>query len=309
VPWRPPFTKAADVSRVLAEWESGATIVLQALHLNWRPLAVFCRQLERDLGHPVQTNAYYTPKRSQGFAVHHDTHEVLVLQCAGEKRWLVYEPVLELPLKHQRYGKELGGPSEPVLDLTLRAGDTLYLPRGWLHEALTSDHHSLHVTVGVNVYTRLDALRAAVESLADDIELRRSVDDGGELPDDLLERLRERLEAREVDRRRRERFVRTRRGVLPDQLEQVRALDSLGAESQVERRQTVIADLDGTTLSFEGKTIAFPEHARPELEAVFAAKGPFRAADLPGTLDEPGRVVLVRRLVREGFLRRSGAGA
>ena len=33
------------------------------------------------------------------------------------------------------------------------------------------------------------------------------------------------------------------------------------------------------------------------------------AADLPGPLDDDGRLVLVRRLVREGFLRRSAAGA
>ena len=31
--------------------------------------------------------------------------------------------------------------------------------------------------------------------------------------------------------------------------------------------------------------------------------GPFSAAELPGPLDEQARLVLVRRLVREGFLR------
>ena len=52
VSWRPPFTRTADVTRVLAEWEAGATIVLQALHVNWQPLAVFCRLLEGALGRP-----------------------------------------------------------------------------------------------------------------------------------------------------------------------------------------------------------------------------------------------------------------
>jgi hypothetical protein len=55
--WRPPFTKTADVERVLAEWEDGATIVLQALHVFWHPLAVFCRLLEEALEHGVQANA------------------------------------------------------------------------------------------------------------------------------------------------------------------------------------------------------------------------------------------------------------
>ena len=51
----------------------------------------------------MQANSYYTPRRSQGFAVHHDTHDVFVLQVAGEKHWRVYDPLLELPLKAQRW--------------------------------------------------------------------------------------------------------------------------------------------------------------------------------------------------------------
>ena len=138
VSWRPPFTGTADVPRVLEEWEAGATIVLQALHVNWHPLAVFCRLLEGALGRAVQVNAYYTPRGSQGFGVHHDTHDVLVVQVAGEKRWKLYDPLLELPLKHQRYSAALGEHGARTDDLVLRAGDTLYLPRGWLHEAETS---------------------------------------------------------------------------------------------------------------------------------------------------------------------------
>jgi len=281
--------------------------VLQALHHTWPPLAEFCRALETELGHPVQANSYYTPAGSQGFGVHHDTHDVLCIQVAGAKRWLVYDPILELPLKEQRYRADLGEHGEPIQDLTLHAGDTLYLPRGWLHEALTSDSDSLHITVGINVYTRLDALREAVESLADDVELRRSVDEDGELPDNLMDRLRERLGPEDVARRRRRRFVDSRRPVLPGQLSEMRA--EVGADTPLERRPTVIADLDGTTLVFEGKRVAFPEHARAELEGVLGADGSFAAEDLPGRLDEAGRLVLVRRLIREGFLRRSAADA
>ena len=308
VPWRPSgFTGTADPARVSALFADGATIVLQALHHTWPPLTEFCRGLEQELGHPVQANAYSTPAGSQGFGVHHDTHDVLCLQVAGEKRWLVYEPLLELPLKQQRHSSDLGSPGPLVQDLTLRAGDTLYLPRGWLHEAATSGNDSLHITVGINVYTRLDALRAAVETLADNVELRHSLDDEGGLPDDLIERLRERLSPEDVAERRRRRFVDSRRAVLAGQLTEARA--EITVETALERRPTVIADLDGATLIFEGKQVSFPPRIRDELEAVFAAEEPFRAADLPGALDEAGRLVLVRRLIREGFLRRSAADA
>ena len=170
-----PFTGTIDVASAISAFASGATVVLQALHHTHPPLAAFCRLLEAELEQPVQANAYFTPRGSQGLPVHHDTHDVFCLQVAGRKRWLVYEPALELPLRNQRYRPELGEPGEPVLDLVLEPGDMLYMPRGWLHEALTSDEDSLHLTIGVNVYTWLDAMRAALESCADELELRRSV--------------------------------------------------------------------------------------------------------------------------------------
>ena len=312
--WRPvPLAATVDVERVAAEFARGATIVLQALHLHHAPIARFARALEQDLGQGVQVNAYYTPQAAQGLPVHHDTHDVFCLQVSGEKRWLVYEPALELPLKNQRYSRELGEPGAPVLDVTLRAGDTLYLPRGWLHEALTSESDSLHLTVGLSAYTWLDALKDALADCQEEIAFRRSVPAEGETVDDLLALLEERLRPDDVTRRRRDRFVQTRRPVLDDQFDQMRALGRLTLDTLVERRPTVIADLTDQGLRFEGKELVFPEHARAELEHLFDADAPLAPRELPGGLDGEGRLVLVRRLVREGFLqvadarRRDGA--
>jgi hypothetical protein len=309
VAWRPePFSGTALVDRVAAEWAAGATLVLQGLHLNWEPLAAFCRSLEGRLGHASQANAYWTPRHSQGLPVHHDTHDVFVLQVDGYKRWLVYPPALELPLKHQRYTAELGAPGETVLDVELRAGDTLYLPRGWLHEALTSDTDSLHITVGVVVTAWIDALRGALDRLEHDVELRRGVPADGAGGAALVERLKAELAPDRVRTWKRTRLVRTRRPVLTGQLTQLRALDALALETFVERRPTVLFDLTvgdagEVALAFEGKTVTFPPQARAEVEALAGAEEGTRICDLPGRLDEPGRLVLVRRLVREGFLR------
>jgi hypothetical protein len=301
--WRPAaFTGVADVRRVLEEFEAGATIVLQGLHHLWLPLARYCRQLEAYLGHPVQANAYYTPSGSQGLPVHHDTHEVISLQVAGEKRWLVYEPVLDLPLKNQRYKSALGAPGDPMLDVILRAGDTMYLPRGWLHQALTSDSDSLHITVGVNVRRWIDEARAELDAKEDDIAYRRTID-ADEPPALPL------LDADEARDRARDRFVRSRRPILDGQLSELRALDRLGLDTELERRDTVIADLHGTTLVFEGRDVRFPDRLAAELEFLVTTDGPFRGSELPGSLDEAGRLVLLRRLVREGFLRRSVSAA
>ncbi|MFL5757038.1 MAG: cupin domain-containing protein, partial [Chloroflexota bacterium] len=150
VPWQPSgFTATARVERVADEFARGATVVLQGLHVHWLPAARYCRGLEQALGMPVQANAYLTPASAQGFAVHHDVHDVFVLQVAGRKRWRLYEPVLELPLRSQRWSRALGDPGAPVHELVLEPGDTLYVPRGWPHEAATGDGESLHLTVGL----------------------------------------------------------------------------------------------------------------------------------------------------------------
>jgi hypothetical protein len=101
--------------------------------------------------------------------------------------------------------------------------------------------------------------------------------------------------------------VKTRRPVRDDAFDQLRALDELDLDTPLERRRTVIADLsvaeDGLRLSFEGRELSLPPYLQGELVFLLAADDSFRASDLPGRLDDEGRLVLVRRLVREGLLR------
>ena len=126
------------VARLFAE---GTTIVLQALHRLWPPIIEFAGALAGELGHPVQINAYITPAASRGFSAHYDIHDVFVLQLAGEKRWIVHEPVHEWPLRTQSWTQHRArvadavATTEPTIDAVLRPGDALYLPRGFLHSA------------------------------------------------------------------------------------------------------------------------------------------------------------------------------
>jgi hypothetical protein len=178
----------------------------------------------------------------------------------------------------------------------------MYLPRGWLHQALTSDSDSLHITVGVNVRRWIDEARAELDAQEDDIAYRRTID-ADEPPEPPV------LDADEARNRARDRFVRSRRPILDGQLSELRALDRLDLDTELERRGTVIADLHGSTLVFEGRDLRFPERLAAELEFLVTTDGPFRGSELPGSLDEAGRLVLLRRLVREGFLRRSASAA
>lgn len=83
-------TGIANAARVAALFEDGATIVLQGLHRWSDPVARFCRDLELELGHPCQVNAYITPPGAQGLDLHEDAHDVFVLQAFGRKHWEVH---------------------------------------------------------------------------------------------------------------------------------------------------------------------------------------------------------------------------
>ena len=48
--------------------------------------------------------------------------------------------------------------------------------------------------------------------------------------------------------------------------------------------------------------MAFPARIQDEVSLGSRRDDPFTAADLPGDLDDESRLVLVRRLVREGLL-------
>ena len=215
---RDPFTGTADVRPRLAEFDAGATIVLQALHHH---LARRSRVLPR-------ARARARPSRAGERLLHAararracpcTTTRTTSSSCrsSGEKRWLVYEPALELPLSTSATRTELGEPGPTVLDVRCAPGDTLYLPRGWLHEALTSEHDSLHLTVGVNV-VHLDrrAASAALEACGGRARASAGRSRHGEQRRAARARSPAASSARDVVRRRRERLVAARRPLLAD---------------------------------------------------------------------------------------------
>ena len=170
--------------RLLSLFADGATMVLQGLHRTWRPVTEFAQDLAADLGHPVQVNAYLTPAQSTGFSDHYDVHDVFVLQVEGEKRWRIRSPVHPLPLRDQpwtdrRLAVEHVASSEPLIEATLRPGDCLYMPRGYLHSATALGALSVHLTVGVHPWTRRhladELVRVALARALEDVEIRRAL--------------------------------------------------------------------------------------------------------------------------------------
>jgi ribosomal protein L16 Arg81 hydroxylase len=146
-------SRAIDPHAVLGWFDQGATLVLTQADSHWPPLAAVVRGVQDFFLEDVNVNVYCSPGEIQGVDCHYDLHEVFVLQVEGAKRWKIFEPTVDAPLA--RFRKE-DAPTEdttPYLDVVLRKGEVLYVPRGHWHYAVADGSASVHVTIGVRCRT------------------------------------------------------------------------------------------------------------------------------------------------------------
>jgi lysine-specific demethylase/histidyl-hydroxylase NO66 len=306
--------------QVLERFADGATIVLQGLHRLWPPIIEFTRALVDDLGHPVQVNAYVTPPASQGFDAHYDTHDVFVLQIAGEKHWRIHEPVHVDPLASQPWSDHRAAVARaaleaPAIDAVLHPGDALYLPRGWIHAATAGDATSVHLTIGMSAYTRADVVSALIARIGESAALRASLPLGIDFADadaftpilretvDALVELVEQADAAGTAARLARRFDGDVRSEPLAPLATLRALGTLDASSIVRWRGSMRARIEASgdrlRIVARTKTLSLPIEAEAAIRRL-AEGGPVEVGRLPG-LDTDSAVVVARRLVREGF--------
>lgn len=307
-----------DVVRVYQHHADGATIILPQLHTRLESLAAFCRGMEAEFSAHFQTNIYLTPPHAKGFKSHYDNHDVFVVQVLGSKDWKIYDTPITLPFRGQRFEKEMYQPGEVTQTFTLRAGDVAYVPRGVMHDAESTDETSLHITLGVLSRTWTDLLLEALPAVAlQDPEFRCSLPPGFARPDfdrstahatfrRLMQSIVERASLDDVYDEFVDTFVNSRQPLLRGQMDQIARLPGLTLETPCGARPDLILRFieteAGLAVRSYGHEITLPPHAAEP--AKFALSCPrCRPADLPGDLDDDGKLVLVRRLVREGLLR------
>jgi hypothetical protein len=297
-----PVNDLADPGRVYEHFHAGATIVLQSLHRFWPPLVRLGRDMELALTHPVQVNAYVTPPASRGLGLHRDEHDVFVLQVHGCKRWDVHDPD--------------GAPEDRLIVAELAPGDCLYLPQRFPHAAWTAETASVHLTVGVVPTTWADVVHRAVtsvlaEALPGEPLPAGYAADPAALTAGVAEQLAEvrrrldKLDPGEVALAAADRFWSSRPPILSGQLRQLLALDKVGDGTTVRRRPGATCHLRQRGYRLEvvlgDRTLRMPARLETAMRAVLASDR-LAVGDLAGHLDPPSRLVLVRRLIREGLL-------
>ncbi|MFJ2497697.1 JmjC domain-containing protein [Streptomyces sp. NPDC087539] len=161
------YVDAGAVRRLIGD--EGATLLLRYVdqwHAGVREAAdgladCFQRQVEAFF--------FLTPPGTRGRPVHRDDADVLALQIHGSKRWRVYPGPPDGNWQPERVD---GDPGDPLLDVVLRQGEVLYVPRGFAHAAeATGGSASAHLSFTVreagsaHLYAVLEALLLDGEGL------------------------------------------------------------------------------------------------------------------------------------------------
>ena len=297
-----------DADRVGALAANGCSIVVDAIQQRSQQMAALCHAMEAFFRLPIGANVYLTPGGGQqGFSVHYDTHDAVIVQIEGTKQWHLYGWGTELALSSQRHDEKKHPAGERKLELEMKPGDLLYIPRGMMHEARSSDSLSLHVTIGLYPTLWIDVVKEAVNAAGDELALRRSTSahepanfDDPELRAALAGIFtRENLVAAED--RLRHAFETERRNDLQGQLRQIALLPKLGERSFVSMRPHMLYRLSETsapTLAFSGKTLKLRDGAPAVIRALEGGDA-VCVADLVAIV--PHALDTVRLLIAEGF--------
>lgn len=145
------FTSRAQLEEFLRR--HSATISYTAVQRSLSGIKLLCESIEALSGIRAFGTVYQTPAATQGFRVHYDLGSVAVLQLGGSKHWRVRPPVVssveEITQRDPHLtAEEAEGPD--YLEVTLDAGDALFIPRGWPHYAVAANEEtSHHLSIGL----------------------------------------------------------------------------------------------------------------------------------------------------------------
>lgn len=305
-------------SNLLKYFIEGSTIVLSGLHEHIAGLGELVSNLSKQFYQRFQTNIYITPKGSQGFKVHYDTHDVFVLQIHGRKTWKIYKdnPV-SLPNKLMEFapGKYPVGELEETI--VAEAGDLIYIPRGVMHQAETNDEMSIHVTLGMLGYTWTDLLIESVLEYSKNNDalrrflpremLRNGVNENNlEYFKQLFLVMSENISLQESVNRFKREISASQRINIKNLLTQGDSVSLIQENSVFEVRQNVLFLIkkkgENVVMEWQGKEVEFPLFMDPAIHFIAKIKQPFTLAQIPDCVDEDGKVVFITRLIKEGLL-------
>ncbi len=165
--------KPKDAIELIQAARKGATLILEDIDRYDLVLGDFLNQLSEEMKEQTRFNLYLSHPDNQGYNIHYDTHDFLILQIEGYKEWWIFpETIPSVLFKQKTHGTKPPPKESLYLNCTLGPGDVLYVPRGHWHYALARKESSVHLTLAMFVKTGIDFMQWLADELTDYKEFR-----------------------------------------------------------------------------------------------------------------------------------------
>jgi len=311
-----------NLNQLYAAYGDGYTVVINGIDRFWKPIKNLCHNTRTFLSHKTVGNMYLTPENQQALSPHYDAHDVFVIQVAGKKHWKIYDATYKTPLLDSFQPIFQREHLKNCKEITLEAGDMMYIPRGVPHEASTSDESSLHLTIGIYPTQWIDFITKSFKNLAqNNIELRQA------LPIGFLDPNRNPLELSSEIKTTFSKFLESiseeeniqgallhlseefRLGAQPTSDGHFSHLDEMHKtklDSYLTKRANMLCKVQQigaiARIIFPGNVIRGPIGIAPCLKFIAENEGVFQVDEIP-MLSEQNKIKLAKRLIRGGLLK------
>lgn len=300
--------------KIIEGYKRGNTVALCGQEERFEPLRKLCQEFESVLGHPSCTEVFLTPPSAQGFSAHFDRFSVFVLQLEGKKRWRIYDQHMPFSIVSDVSPFQEGAIPDPLYEIDLSPGDLLYLPRGYVHEVFTTSEYSLHISLGMEVYTWIDLIN---EIIKNEPEFRRSLPVRALLAensekidpaffDSMEEVLKDRSNIELAFRKIQSKFAKVKKRSFETSYTLWNdAPQEITSETVFKKRDGVFCSLimeeDHAILHFGEEELKGPFFIESTLQYIMNTPR-FSIKTMPDLLQESGNTLLVKSLMKSGLL-------
>jgi len=133
-----------DKNIIERELRKGGALVLEGLDILDPGINAFCAKLEESFPCSMTNSvAFFSQSQNEAYEGHVDSDDVLVIQLSGKKTWDIFAPQQRRYLGTDNQNEHQLGPVQQ--QITMKAGDVLYVRAGMPHRCHTAADHSLHI--------------------------------------------------------------------------------------------------------------------------------------------------------------------
>ena len=310
-----------NLNQLYAAYGDGYTIVVNEIDWFWKPIKALCHNIRHLLNHQTKGNLYLTPKNQTALSPHYDTHDVFVIQVEGEKHWRIYDEPYKSPLVNSYQPIFQREHLANMREVTMRAGDMMYIPRGVPHDAYTTDSSSLHLTIGVYPTQWLDLMTGILKNVAQkDVSLRKALPAGYfsspktmSLLVDKLNEITKKMESEWTSdinvigglQGLTEEFRNDEQPMADGHFKSLDQMDKIDLNTRLMKRENLICAVQKAgphvRIIFPGNVVKGPVGITPSLQFIATNRGGFQVNEIPG-ISDANKLKLCKRLIRGGLL-------